>query len=81
MFHQVILNLPDAVYKPLADLATEAGRTVEDVAQSQLAESLQRDWPGSRLRKWAGKADSGRSDVSTRHHDYLGEALRSDPLG
>jgi hypothetical protein len=79
MIHQVTLELPDSIFKPLAEIAAASGQTVADVAQSKLAEGLRADVPGQRLGKWAGAADSGHSDISTRHHDYLGEGHQCEP--
>lgn len=74
MPHQVILELPDEVYQPLAHTAEQTGRSVEAVAQAALAESVSIK-PGSLLEKWVGFWSSGVPDAGLRHDEYLGKAL------
>jgi len=75
MTHQLTLEVPDEIYQPLLQKAQVMGQTVEAVAGACLAESVGNAVPGSRLRKWAGAFASDISDVATRHHEYLGQAL------
>lgn len=81
MSHQLVLELPDEVYRPLVQKAQDAGQTVEVLAQNCLAVSVQSEAPGSRLRKWAGAFESGLPDIASRHHEYLGDALYSELQG
>ena len=81
MTHQLNLELPDDVYQPLAQHAQATGQTVEALAQAHLAKAVQHGVPGSRLRRWAGVFDSGLTDVATRHHEYLGQALHDELQG
>lgn len=53
---QLTVELPDHVYQSLADEAATAGKTVAEVAGERLAHGPPPF--GSRLRKWAGSADS-----------------------
>lgn len=72
MSQQLTLEVPDEVYRSLADEAATAGKTVAEVAGERLARK-----PavfGSRLRKWAGSADSGMTDSASRVEEYLGRA-------
>ena len=81
MSHQVTLELPEEVYRPLAEQARATGQTVETVAQTRLAEAVAPGGPGSKLRKWAGAFESGLPDIATRHHEYLGQALYDELQG
>lgn len=81
MTHQITLEIPDEVYQPLLQKAQATGQAVEAVASACLAESLQKELPGSRLRRWAGAFASGLPDAATRHHDYLGQALQDELQG
>jgi hypothetical protein len=81
MTHPITIELPDEVYQPLARKAQELGQTVEAVASSCLAQSVQAELPGSRLRRWAGAFASGIPDAASRHHDHLGQALHDELQG
>jgi len=81
MSHQVTLELPEEVYRPLAEQARATGQTDETVAQTRLAEAVARGEPGSKQRKWAGTSDSGSPDIAPRHHEYLGQALYDELQG
>jgi hypothetical protein len=73
MSHQVILDLPDELYQPLAQQAQEAGKKPEEIITDWLVRvvRLRQD----RLRRWAGAFASGIPDAAVRHHEYLGQAL------
>lgn len=81
MIHQVTVQIPDEVYLPLLKQAEESGQTVEQVAGARLAQTVASPAPGSLLRKWLGSADSGLTDVSSRHHEYLGQQLYDELQG
>jgi hypothetical protein len=81
MTHQITIELPDEVYQPLVQRAQATGDSVEKLAGDVLAESVQMEVPGSRLRKWAGAFSSGITDAATRHHEYLGDALAEELRG
>jgi hypothetical protein len=51
MAHQVTLTIPDEIYQTLSRWATETGLSVEALAIEYLAREVERDQPGSRLRK------------------------------
>ncbi|HUE73449.1 MAG TPA: hypothetical protein VMP01_21400 [Pirellulaceae bacterium] len=78
MTHQILIELPDEVYLPLVERAKAAGNSVESLAGALVAESMQQEIPGSRLRKWAGAFNSGVPDAGVRHDEYLGEALMDE---
>jgi hypothetical protein len=77
MSHQLVLELPDEVYQPLAQTARTTGQTVEVVAQEALAAAVTVQ-PGSYLDRWIGSWSSGVPDAGVRHHEYLGQALADD---
>ncbi len=81
MTHQITLEIPDEVYQPLVQKARAIGQAVEVVASACLAESVQKEMPGSRLRRWAGAFASGVPDAAARHHDYLGQPLHDELQG
>jgi hypothetical protein len=81
MTHQITVELPDEVYLPLVQRAQAAGNSVEKLAGDVLAESVQKEVPGSRLRKWAGAFNSGVPDAGVRHDHYIGEALMEELRG
>jgi hypothetical protein len=78
MTHQLTVELPEDVYRPLSAHAQATGQTVKAVAAACLAESVRQDKPGSRLRRWVGAWASGVSDASVRHNDYLGQAILAE---
>jgi hypothetical protein len=81
MIHPLTLEVPDEIYQHLLRRAQELGQTVEAVASSCLAQSVQGEMPGSRLRRWAGAYASGIPDAASRHHDHLGQALHDEMQG
>jgi hypothetical protein len=76
--HQLTLEVPEEVYRPLLERARATGQTVEDVARACLADSVQKAAPGSPLRKWAGSWASNVPDAGVRHDEYLGRALHDE---
>jgi hypothetical protein len=78
MTHQLVLELPDDVYQPLARRAEAAGRPLADVATDCLTRAVRPLQPSEELRRWAGAIDSGVPDLAERHDHYIGEALAND---
>lgn len=66
MPHQLTLEIPDEVYQPLQERARVTGQTVEAVVRACLAQSVEGEAPGSRLRRWAGAFDSGLPAISSQ---------------
>ena len=81
MSHQLTLELPDDVYRPLLHKAKARGQSVESMAQDCLTELVRPCGSGSRLGKWAGAIASGLPDVASRHHEYLGQAQHDELRG
>ncbi|MFO0850352.1 MAG: hypothetical protein U0871_17600 [Gemmataceae bacterium] len=81
MSQQLTLEVPDEVYQALADEAATAGKTVAEVAGERLAKPPATK-PGSGLLAMAGTFDFGEiTDLSTRHHEYLGQSLADEMRG
>jgi hypothetical protein len=74
MAHTLTLNIPDDVYQGLLKTAEEIGRTPEELAGKWVATAVQ-DICDDPLLKLAGTLECGISDLSERHHDYIGEGL------
>lgn len=75
MSHQLVIEIPDEVFEPLASKAQATGRSIESVAQAYLAASV-RDQTASRpLLSLAGSWASGIPDTGSRHDAYLGQAI------
>jgi hypothetical protein len=74
MSHELILNVPDPIYEPLANAAKLAGTTPEQVAVQWLeaASSGPADDP---LEKFIGALRSDVPDWADQHDRYLGQAL------
>jgi hypothetical protein len=79
MAHQVLVEIPDAVYQPIMQQAQETGQPPAEVINEWLARvaAIRQD----RLRRWAGVFASGVPDAAGRHHEYLGRALLPESQG
>jgi hypothetical protein len=75
MTHQLLLELPDDVFQPLARQAAAAGRPLAAVAAECLARAVRPLQPSDALRRWAGAIDSGVPDLADRHDHYIGQGL------
>ena len=73
MVHSLTLNIPDSVFRPLADQAAAKGQTVEDVVIEKLSNSGPNET--NRLDKWVGALQSGIPDAAANHDTYIGENL------
>lgn len=81
MSHELTLELPDEVYRPLAERAQSTGQSVEATAQACIVQALGRHSGYGRVRKWAGAFSSGVTDAGQRHDDYIGDALVDELRG
>lgn len=81
MSYRVTLELSDEVFRLLEERAKEANITVEEAAIACLAQQPPGPAPGSLLRKWIGAFSSDLTDVASRHHEYLGDALYEELQG
>lgn len=79
MVHSLTLDIPESVFRPLADQAAAKGKTVEDV----VIEKLSNGGPKSvnSLDKWVGAFKSGVPDAATDHDRYLGDNLSREMAG
>ena len=74
MSHQLILDVPNEVYDPLAKTAKQTGATPEQLAIDWLA-AISRHAAKDPLEKWIGALPSSKSDWADQHDKYLGESL------
>lgn len=74
MSHQLILDVPNEVYDPLARTAKQAGATPEQLAVDWLA-AISRHAAKDPVEKWIGALPSTVSDWTDRPDKYLGDGL------
>lgn len=74
MPHTLTLTIPDEVYQWLLKTANGAGKTPEELAKECLAATVQKVCEDPLL-KLAGVLECEISDLSERHHEYIGEGL------
>ena len=74
MSHQLILEVPNEVYDPLAATAKSTGATPEQLAVDWLA-TMSRHAAKDPLEKWIGALSSKIPDWAEQHDKYLGEGL------
>ena len=74
MSHQLILDVPNEVYDPLAENAKHIGATPEQLAVDWLA-AMSRHAAKDPVEKWIGALPSNLSDWADQHDKYLGESL------
>ncbi len=75
MSHQLILDVPNEVYDPLARTAKQTGATPEQLAVDWLA-AISRHAARDPVEKWIGAIPSNVPDWSDQHDKYLGEGLK-----
>ncbi len=80
MTRTLTIELPEEVFRFLAQRATGQGKTPEALAAEWLARSVA-SGSDDPLMKWAGAVDSDAADVAERHDDYLGQALYRELQG
>jgi hypothetical protein len=81
MTHQLTLEIPDDVYRPLLQKAKDRGQPIETVAQECLAEAIHKQAEAIPSRRWIGAFESNVPDAAERHHEYLGQALHDELQG
>ncbi|MSQ95205.1 MAG: hypothetical protein EXR98_11705 [Gemmataceae bacterium] len=74
MSHQLILDVPNEVYDPLAATAKSTGATPEQLAVDWLT-AMTRHAAKDPLEKWIGTLRSNVPDWADQHDKYLGEGL------
>jgi len=70
------VEIPDHIYEPLKQKASQTGQTPEQIASAWIEKAVTRltDDP---LLQLAGVFESEFSDISERHDDYIGKAIRN----
>jgi len=70
------IEIPDHIYEPLKQKASQTGQTPEQIASAWIETAAKRltDDPLLRL---AGAFESEFTDIAERHDDYIGKALRN----
>ena len=77
MTHSITLELPERIYRSLADNASRSRKGIEEVAIEKLAEG----YPGfgdDSLDQLIGTLDAEIPDWGPNHDKYLGEAIFRD---
>jgi hypothetical protein len=74
MSHQLILDVPNELYDPLADTAKCSGTTPEDLALQWLAAMI-RHAAKDPVEKWIGALSSNIPDWTDQHDKHLGDGF------
>jgi hypothetical protein len=74
MSHQLILDVPNEVYDPLARTAKQTGATPEQLAIDWLV-AISRHAANDPVEKWIGALPGNVSDWTDQPDKYLGDAL------
>lgn len=77
MTHSLTLEIPEDIYKPIAEEAKAEGRKVEEIALERLAKGnskMEKD----PLDEFVGVIQSDVPDWADNHDKYLGEELAKD---
>jgi len=77
----VSIPLSDAVMARLQEKAARVGASLEAIAAEEMEKAVVKPRKGDDLRMWAGSSNSGLTDVSERHHEYLGRAIMDELRG
>jgi hypothetical protein len=77
MAHTLTIDIPERVYDTLEKWAAQQGTTPEALARDWVARGVI-ELENDPLMRWAGAIDSDVADVSERHDEYLGQALRQE---
>lgn len=80
MTHSLTLELPEVVYRTLAEKASKNGKEIEEIAIEKLAVPSPEDIPDP-LDKYIGAFSSGLGDVGQNHDKYIGENLLREMRG
>jgi hypothetical protein len=74
MNHQLILDVPNEVYDPLAESAKNSGATPEQLAVEWLT-AMTLHTAKDPLEKWIGALPSNVSDWTDQHDQHLGQGM------
>ena len=80
MTHSLTLEIPEKVYRSLAERASQNGKGIEEVAIERLSD----DWPEDVVdpfEKFIGAFNSEIPDWGTRHDELLGEVYLKELRG
>ena len=80
MTHSITLELPETVYRSLAEKASKKGKVIEEIALEKLAVQSPEDIPDP-LDEFIGAFSSGIGDVGANHDRYIGENLLRELRG
>ena len=80
MGQTLILEIPDDVYKVLADIASQEGKTPEEMSAQWVATTVERI-QNDPVERFIGAFSSDIPDWADRHDEYLGEALMKEMRG
>ena len=80
MSQALTIDLPESVFRSLAELATKPGATPERLAGDIVTKQVQ-EVTEDPLLKWAGAIQSGPPDVAERHDFYIGQGLAEQRRG
>ena len=78
MAAMLTIPLTDAAMVRLQEWAAARGTTPEEVAAAEVEKVASAPRLGDDLRQFAGCLTSGITDLSTRHHEYLGQAIADE---
>ena len=81
MSHQITLDLPDEVYRPLLEKAKVTWSELGSGRQRLPGQGFQSQGRVRALRRWAGAFSSDVPDAGIRHDDYLEQALLDELRG
>ncbi|MFT3742729.1 MAG: hypothetical protein QM785_00410 [Pyrinomonadaceae bacterium] len=81
MTHSLTLELPERVYRNLAEKASKNGKRIEDFVAQDI---ISRDYPkfgDDPLDRLIGTLETGISDWGTGHDKYIGDAVLREIRG
>jgi hypothetical protein len=80
MEHTLILEVPEDVYQPLIKKAQQVGLTPERVVLQWLTNAV-KPLTSDPLLELAGFFESGATDISEKHDQYIGQGLMRELHG
>lgn len=80
MTHSITLEIPDSIYRPLAEEAEVQGRRVEEIALEKLTRNGSKEIEDP-FEKFIGSFRSDIPDWAENHDKYLGESLMRELRG
>jgi hypothetical protein len=76
MGHELTLEVPEELYKPLSEKAKQTGVTPEELASRWLAAAI-RNAVDDPVEKFIGTLRSATPDWSDQHDKYIGQSLKA----